>query len=398
MKYTLLSHALIAAAATASAASAQSTLFGLDFRLDRFFTTDTQDFVGNFTTVGSNNLSLFALDFDASATTMWAVEGPVAPALPAYGTIDITTGLFTPLGVLTGPLSASGITADPDGVTWWLTENDATAGMILWRGDITTGVFTMVGSDVTAGLVIDVAMDSQGNLFVHSITTDSLYSVDKTTGIQTLIGATGVAANFAQGMDFDWSDDTLYATIYTGGGVGQFASIDTATGMATLIADTTTLNAEMEVAVQVPIGSGGPGSNYCTAVANSTGAAASISAAGSNVAASNSLTLTADALPNGAFGFFLTSTTQGFVANPGGSTGNLCLSGSIGRYVGPGQIQNSGMIGSFSLALNLTQTPQPSGTVAITAGQTWNFQAWYRDSVGGSATSNFTNGLSVAFQ
>jgi hypothetical protein len=101
--------------------------------------------------------------------------------------------------------------------------------------------------------------------------------------------------------------------------------------------------------------------------------------------------------PN-AFGYFLTSTTQGFVANPGGSMGNLCLAGSIGRYVGPGQIQNSGAAGAISLPLDLTQTPQPTGSVAIVAGQTWNFQAWYRDAVGGSATSNFTDGLSIGFQ
>ena len=31
------------------------------------------------------------------------------------------------------------------------------------------------------------------------------------------------------------------------------------------------------------------------------------------------------------------------------------------------------------------------------AGQTLNFQAWYRDSVGGTATSNFTDGYEVVF-
>ncbi len=36
------------------------------------------------------------------------------------------------------------------------------------------------------------------------------------------------------------------------------------------------------------------------------------------------------------------STVGGFVASPNGSQGNLCLAGSIGRYVGAGQIQNSG--------------------------------------------------------
>jgi hypothetical protein len=50
------------------------------------------------------------------------------------------------------------------------------------------------------------------------------------------------------------------------------------------------------------------------------------------------------------------------------------------------------------LALDLTQIPQPTGFVSVAAGDTWNFQCWYRDAVGGVATSNFTDGLSVDFQ
>ncbi|MDG1984154.1 MAG: hypothetical protein P8M11_06290, partial [Planctomycetota bacterium] len=72
--------------------------------------------------------------------------------------------------------------------------------------------------------------------------------------------------------------------------------------------------------------------------------------------------------------------------------------GAIGRYVGPGQIVNSGATGEVTLPLDLTQTPQPTGFVSVQPGETWNFQAWYRDSVGGSATSNFTDGLSITFQ
>ena len=140
------------------------------------------------------------------------------------------------------------------------------------------------------------------------------------------------------------------------------------------------------------------GTNYCTAVANSTGNTADMSALGSSSVAANNVTLMASEMPNNAFGFFLTSQTQGFIQNPGGSQGNLCLTGSIGRYVGPGQIQNSGSTGSISLAINLAQTPQPTGFVAIAAGQTWNFTAWHRDVVGGAATSNFSDGLSISFQ
>jgi hypothetical protein len=143
----------------------------------------------------------------------------------------------------------------------------------------------------------------------------------------------------------------------------------------------------------------GLGAAYCTpAVVNSTGVPAVILASGSSIASANNLRVTAASLPLQAFGYFLTSRTQGFVANPGGSQGNLCLGGSIGRYVGPGQIQSSGQSGFIALQLDLTNMPQPAGSVAVQVGQTWSFQSWYRDAVGGSATSNFTSGVAVTFQ
>jgi hypothetical protein len=144
-------------------------------------------------------------------------------------------------------------------------------------------------------------------------------------------------------------------------------------------------------------GTGTVGSNYCNANANSTGQTGLISGSGSASVASNNLTLTTSRLPNNAFGYFITSLTQAVTPNPGGSQGVLCIGGRIGRYTGPGQIQNTGNTGGFSLLLNLTQIPTPTGFVPAVASQSRNFQAWHRDAIGGVATSNFTNGLAVTF-
>ncbi|MEZ6005539.1 MAG: VCBS repeat-containing protein [Planctomycetota bacterium] len=141
---------------------------------------------------------------------------------------------------------------------------------------------------------------------------------------------------------------------------------------------------------------GGLGSSYCTANANSTGFSARCTATGSAVAAANNFTLTCDRMPNGQFGFFLMGQTQGFVANPGGSLGNLCLGGSIGRL--NQIILNSGAAGLVSTPVDLIQMPTPSTPVAVIGGQTWNFQCWYRDLVGGQSVSNFSDGYSVLFQ
>jgi hypothetical protein len=138
--------------------------------------------------------------------------------------------------------------------------------------------------------------------------------------------------------------------------------------------------------------------HYCSpAMVNSTGQAASLSATGENALQANDLTLVASQLGQNSFGYFLTSRTQGHVNGAGGSQGTFCLGGAIGRFHGPGQIMNSGPLGTLSLAIDLATMPQPLGTVAVQSGETWNFQAWYRDANPG-ATSNFTNALSVVFQ
>jgi hypothetical protein len=138
------------------------------------------------------------------------------------------------------------------------------------------------------------------------------------------------------------------------------------------------------------------GTTYCApAVPNSGSTPARMRVWGQPTVVANDVRLVATSLPHSAFGFFLASRTQGNVANPGGSQGNLCLGGAIGRYVGPGQIKNTGPYGSFDLDIDLTSMPSPTGPVVAQPGQTWNFQAWHRDSVNGVATSNFTDGVSL---
>ena len=83
----------------------------------------------------------------------------------------------------------------------------------------------------------------------------------------------------------------------------------------------------------------------------------------------------------------------GFVPFVGGSHGNLCLSGSIGRF---GEtLALSGLDGRFELSPDLTALPPPL-PAEVLRGQTWRFQVWYRDSVP-EPTSNLTDGLKLTF-
>ncbi len=137
------------------------------------------------------------------------------------------------------------------------------------------------------------------------------------------------------------------------------------------------------------------GSIYCQqTVANSTGRAGDLTLTGSDEVGANDLTAIASQLPENSFGFFLTSRTTDSVPNAGGSLGTLCLGGSIGRFVDPLQIQNAGALGAFSLALDLSSLPSPTGLVAAAVGETWHFQAWHRD-VAQGPVSNFTDAVQV---
>ena len=134
------------------------------------------------------------------------------------------------------------------------------------------------------------------------------------------------------------------------------------------------------------------GTNYCgPANLNSSGQPAAISAWGDPVPAMNNLTLVASAMPANELGYFLCSETQGFISLPGASQGNLCLSAKIGRFAA--QVSSTGSAGEFSIPVDLTAMPV-SRRQAVQPGETWHFQAWFKD----GASSNFTDGLSVAFQ
>ena len=140
------------------------------------------------------------------------------------------------------------------------------------------------------------------------------------------------------------------------------------------------------------------GTSYCgPAVVNSTGSAAYMRATGSAVVADHDLALAASNLPIFSSVLLLASPSQGLWLNPGGSAGHLCLGGAIGRGVG-GMVFQTNPTGNVSTYVDLLHMPTPILlTVPVQPGETYHFQAWYRDNVGGVAGSNFTDAISVQF-
>ncbi len=138
------------------------------------------------------------------------------------------------------------------------------------------------------------------------------------------------------------------------------------------------------------------GTKYCTVTTNSTGQISTVTANGSLLVAANNLTLNAIQLPPNRFGYFLSSTAQGFFPLAGGSLGNLCLNGSVGRYTS--SIFDTGSAGVAAQVVNPNAIPNASATPSMAMpGESYSFQAWHRDVVGGMPVSNFTEPVEVTF-
>ena len=137
------------------------------------------------------------------------------------------------------------------------------------------------------------------------------------------------------------------------------------------------------------------GTLFCTpANVNSRSLPARISAIGSNQVSANNLTLTTSGLPLNQFGYYLCSQTEGLYIIPQGSMGLLCLSSNIGRFAS--QVASSGIFGEISTPIDLANMPT-NPIEPVLAGQSWNFQLWYRDFFL-QTTSNFSDGLRIQFQ
>jgi hypothetical protein len=128
---------------------------------------------------------------------------------------------------------------------------------------------------------------------------------------------------------------------------------------------------------------GPPGTKYCVANNNSTGGAASISAAGSNSAGAGTLTLTSAPVPNQPSIFFHAQNTAQI---PFGN-GFLCATGGIVR----GAVV-SGVSNSASYTYDNSDAKHSLGGFANT---TRNFQHWFRDPMGGGAFFNTSNAISI---
>jgi len=140
-----------------------------------------------------------------------------------------------------------------------------------------------------------------------------------------------------------------------------------------------------------PVNCGGSNQTYCVSSTNSTGNSAQIGFLGSTSITANDLILTCQGGPPGKPGLFIYGPSQTQI--PLGE-GFLCIGGPIQRIQPPIIID---VFGNASFQVDNNLPPFASGPNAISAGENWNFQFWYRDPPGGPAGFNLSNGLALSF-
>jgi hypothetical protein len=262
-KFLLVVLATLASGLFTSAAYAVGDVYAVDVRAvsNRLIRFPVNAPALNILNAAPNVYDGFAMDFDPSGTTLYGITfTSVAGAPHNFGTISQTTGVHTTIAPISGPAPAETNWADlmiaPNGDFWALAVSGAPPAAVnrIYRINPVTGVATLSSTlNLVAGTVIDMAVDANGVFYGNDFTRDVLVRIDPITGVTTDIGPTGFNASFAQGMDFDFETNDLYATLYTGGGTGQYVRFNLATGAATSLFVTTPWNAEMGMAINSPI-------------------------------------------------------------------------------------------------------------------------------------------------
>ncbi len=205
--------------------------FAVDLMTDSLkFIPDTT-IPGTWTDIGSTMTSLFAGDFLAGDfTTLYAIS---YDNNNLYA-VDTTTGASTLIGPSAPPAGQSwtGLSGTPDGTMYGLTTTCGGTNMVIV--DVATGAITNLGALPGIDCGIDLAYNTSDDMiYIVDLITDNLFRVDPATLAVTTVGSLGVAANYAQGMDYEEESGVLYWAAYTT--TGELRIIDTTTGASTLV-------------------------------------------------------------------------------------------------------------------------------------------------------------------
>ena len=134
---------------------------------------------------------------------------------------------------------------------------------------------------------------------------------------------------------------------------------------------------------------------YCSGQPNSTGQPANLATLGTYSIAANDLVLSVSGLPAFSAGIMFYG---GARASAPSGQGTVCVSGSSTQpVVRMAPVLVSDLLGIVNRVVNMNDPQQSVGAGAILPGQTWRFQYWYRDAIGGQSTWNYSSATEILF-
>jgi hypothetical protein len=337
--------------------------------------------------------------FDNLTTPISAVHlhGLAAPGVPAGVLFGLTsTGSTSGTYEGSATLTPAQITGVLDGLSYVNVHSGMHAGGEI-RGQAIFDPVVMVG-----GLDGPQAGTPSTGTGTYSVTVDRNTNQITISGTYTGLTTTVTVAHLHGPAWFGIPAGVLIGVVTTGGTAGTYNGSMTVSDTVldhildgfTYVNVHTTMFPAGEIRGQVILPT--LGTQYCAAAPNSTGNPGVLVAVGSPRVVDNMLQLDASDLPLNSFGYIIASQSSGQTFPAGNSSGRICIAGPNLARLGS-TIQNSGLTGTFSASINLTSIPtNPPSSVA--AGDTWNFQAWHRDTTFVGVTSNFTNAVSISFR
>jgi hypothetical protein len=144
---------------------------------------------------------------------------------------DSTTGSSTLVGLF-GYNSVYGDAFSPSGQLYAMV--DSYYPSTLATVNLNTGAATPVGAPTGISDLMGIAFTPSGTLYAASWDTNSLYSLNPSTGAATLVGSLGMTGAVMD-LSWDYRNGTMYAIASEGPSGSQLYMVDLTTGAATLV-------------------------------------------------------------------------------------------------------------------------------------------------------------------
>ncbi|HEY6942934.1 hypothetical protein [Dokdonella sp.] len=178
-----------------------SRLYAIDYYTWHLLTLDTRDgtshVIGTAVLQSGAGINWGGLAWDASTGTLYGVA--YAPGRFGYDSFLYTIDPLTAATTLVGRIGGIGDPAD-------------------------------------GTLVVDIAVDAQGDMFGVDLVADDFVAIDKTSGNAAVVASLGFDANFAQGLDVDdYTGQLYYAAFNNSIGEAQMYTVEPSTGALTLV-------------------------------------------------------------------------------------------------------------------------------------------------------------------